>query len=213
MRERISWTGLILAVAVLTAGCAVRPPAEPSGGAGVTVVSTNETTTPAYGQSGEEVTTPTAIPQSDRDDVDVREIQRLLVPTLNDYRSGVAPPVFEDKRLSRIARKKSHHMATHDYVRHERPGGGDTTDWLDETDYACLSFGETLLKTHWNQSLYSLDGRKIADEGRMAAHIIELFDNSASHRTALLDATYRTVGVGVYVTADGAVYVTILLCN
>lgn len=168
---------------------------------------------PAYDQPDENVETPTAIASGPREDIAVTAVQRLVVSELNALRGRDTPTVFEDPRLSGVAQRKSIHMAKHGYFGHERPDGGDTLDWVGGTGYDCVNFGETLLKTYWKQPLTGLNGTKIQNESTLADHIVTSLARSPSHRAILVDSEYRTTGVGLYVTDDGTVYVTILMCN
>lgn len=208
---------LVAALVIVLAGCAVRPPPGPPSTEEPVNFSTNDsgeaTINSGYKQPGEQVTTATPIPRSPREDIDVRKVQRLVVTKLNRFRAGVDQPVFEDRRLSTIAQRKSYHMAKNGYFSHERPDGGKTGDWITAAEYTCLEYAENILKTHWKSPLKSLDGGNITSESQLASHVISTFDRSPPHRTAMLDGKFETVGIGVYVTDDGTVYVTMLLCD
>lgn len=210
---------LLLTVLVVSTGCAVRAPPESvtasdtvtDGGAESPV----EQTVPdrAYRRHDDPATTPTPPPASPRSDVNVTVVQRQVVTELDDLRRGLAPAVFEDPRLSAFARKKSYHMAANDYVGHQPPDGDRTLKWLKDAGYECGAFGETLLQTAWKAPIEELDGQTITTESGLAQEVVAGLADSPPHKQLLLSARYHTTGVGIYVTEDGTVYATILLCS
>lgn len=202
------WVAVLV---LLVAGCSVRPPAEVKTVGSIDVNTTNLPA--AQDNPPEEITTPTPAPTGPRDSIDIPLVQRLVVSELNKHRSDRLTTVLEDQRLSIIAGRKSYEMATEGYFAHERPDGGDMSDRLKKAGFQCGELSEILLKTYWNRTLQSLDGGSITDESTLAAEIIDGFADSPAHQQAMLGPEYGTVGVGIYITESGVVYVTLVLCE
>lgn len=204
----VTWWRILLVVMVMSAGCSVRPPGDveshtPGGTPQVSRVS----------EPNDAVVTPTPPSRGPREDIDVARLQRLLLAELNEFRAPRASPVLEDPRLSLVARNKSHHMATEGYFGHEGPDGKDVSDRLNEAEFSCLKETDTLLRTYWKTPIRGLSGGTLTNESSLAEYVVASFANSPPNREILVDSAYDIVGIGVYVTENGTVYVTFLFCN
>ncbi|MFB6177058.1 MAG: CAP domain-containing protein [Halobaculum sp.] len=175
--------------------------------------------TPAYEQPDSRPETPVAIPQrSPRDDINVTLAEQSFIDRLEAYRSDLGLDEFrEDPRLSRIARQKAYDMGTRGYFGHEDPetGGNGIGRRLARYDYACAEAAELISKTAWKTPLAgSGDGPiNLTTEQQLADHVLSGLDDSEPHREELRQANRTTVGVGMYVTAEGEVYTTVILCR
>jgi uncharacterized protein YkwD len=224
MRHNIKKRAIILSVVlvVVLAGCtsgnAPAIKSEKSGGFSPAPNATFASPTPAYEQPDTRPTTPEALPdKSPRDDINVTRAEQSILETLEEYRRAASlDTLTRDPRLSRIARQKSADMAKQGYFDHEDPEGGNGLGRrLATYDYACAGAAELLSKSAWNALLSGPDGdtHNLTAESRLAAHIIDGLDDSEPHRHHLRRENVTTVGVGMYVTADGTVYTTIILCR
>lgn len=203
---------IAVVVIVLLSGC----------GAYVTdLAATNETTTEApsplepessnhtgYNQSDDDVSTPDPLEnKTPRDDVNVTLVEGYLAGELNDYRSDEGlNTITRDSRLATIARRHSYDMAKRDFFGHENPDGQDLEDRLDENSYRCNPGAENIHRTGW-----MVENR--TTEEQLAYESMLSFMESAPHNENMLVPRFTTVGIGIYVTEDRHVFVTMLLCK
>ncbi len=79
-------------------------------------------------------------------------------------------------------------------------------DRLERSEYACGGGRENVQGFDWNTSRYQT-------EEEVAEEILRGFMKSAPHNTAMINPQMTTVGIGIYVTEDRLVYVTMNLCD
>lgn len=209
---------------VLFSGCAAQQGTPPrtvvdNGGFEPAPNATFASPTPAHEQPDSRPETPVAVPErSPRDDIDVALAERSFLEQLAEYRTDLdLDTLSADPRLSRIARQKAYDMGTRGYFSHHDPetGGDGIGRRLARYDYACAEAAELLSKTAWKTPLATTgdDPVNLTTESRLAEHVLAGLDGSDPHRQELRQANRTTVGVGMYVTGDGAVYTTVILCR
>jgi len=101
--------------------------------------------------------------------------------------------------LSGIALQHSRDMAERDYFDHQSPDGTGTGDRYRAYDHSDRSYAENIALRHPGP-LISIDD--------LADSIVDGWMDSQGHRENILQERFDTEGIGVYTTADGAVYVT-----
>lgn len=165
---------------------------------------------PKYGhrQPDDEVTTPEPLDTKTKmTGVNVTLLENILAEKLNHYRSvDDSGALVVDPRLARIARHHSYDMATREYVGHTNPDGVTFMNRLERSEYVCGGGRENVQGLLWNTN-------EIETEEGLAEKILRGFMKSAPHNTAMINPEMTTVGIGIYVTEDPIVYVTMNLCD
>lgn len=175
--------------------------------------------TPAHQQPDSRPETPVTVPErSPREDINVTLAEQSLLDRLDEYRASLdLDELRADPRLSRIARQKSYDMGTRGYFGHDDPetGGDGVGQRLARYDYACAEAAELISKTAWKTPLGTTgeDPVTLTTEEQLADHVLTGLDGSDPHQRELRQANRTTVGVGMYVTGDGTVYTTVILCR
>ncbi|MFK3735278.1 CAP domain-containing protein [Streptomyces sp. NPDC088090] len=95
-------------------------------------------------------------------------------------------PLRSEARLGRAAQGHADDMAARDYYAHDSPEGRDGGDRISATGYSWSAWGENIHK-----------GPKTP------ARAMEDWMESPAHRANILNCSFRDVGVGVALTADG----------
>lgn len=159
------------------------------------------------GQPDKEISTPVPlINKTSRGDINVTVTERLLTGELNEYRSkDNLNKLDPDSRLAIIARHHSYDMATREFFNHTNPDGQNHGDRLSNSSYKCFDSAENIHWTSWKT-------RNRTTEEELAYQTLLSFIESPPHNEAMLVPQYTTVGIGIYVTSDRQVFVTMLLC-
>ncbi|QLG62255.1 CAP domain-containing protein [Halorarum salinum] len=161
-----------------------------------------------FGQPDSAVSTPEPLHnKTPRGDINVTEAEKHLVAELNDHRlTNDLDTLVADPRLAVIARHHSYDMANRDFFDHENPDEQYLGDRLDESSYKCSPGAENIHLTGW------LTGNRTT-ERQLAYDSILSFMRSAPHNENMLTPQFTTTGIGIYVTEDRHVFVTMLLCK
>lgn len=159
------------------------------------------------GQPDKEISTPTPLTnKTSREDINVTLTEKLLTEELNEYRAGDHLNKLDpDYRLAIIARHHSYDMATREFFNHTNPDGQNHGDRLKNSSYKCFDSAENIHWTSWKT-------RNRTTEEELAYQTLLSFIESPPHNEAMLVPQYTTVGIGIYVTGDRQVFVTMLLC-
>ncbi len=169
------------------------PPVEPAATATATPAATS---TPAPAPTPTPSPTPTPTQQFASN---AREL--LLTAAINGERAAVGQAALtHDPGLSTVAKVRSLDMATNDYFGHVSPSGGTVVDLLIAFEVPFGALGENLANVS-------------GDVERSVAIAMEALMASAVHRDNILGGAYTRVGVGVAVTAEGAVIITMLFSD
>ncbi|MFF6791798.1 CAP domain-containing protein [Streptomyces filamentosus] len=95
-------------------------------------------------------------------------------------------PLRAEARLSRAAQGHADDMAARDYYAHDDPEGRDGGDRISAAGYSWSAWGENIHK-----------GPKTPERA------MEDWMDSPAHRANVLNCSFRDIGVGVTLTADG----------
>ncbi|WP_234312967.1 CAP domain-containing protein, partial [Streptomyces griseus] len=95
-------------------------------------------------------------------------------------------PLRVEARLSRAAQGHADDMAARDYYAHDNPEGRDGGDRITAAGYRWSAWGENIHK-----------GPKTPERA------MEDWMDSPAHRANVLNCSFRDIGVGVALTADG----------
>lgn len=125
-------------------------------------------------------------------------VQAAIVCLLNEERAALGLPVLEQEgRLGRSAHAHSADMVAHRYLAHQRAGGPDLFTRVHGAGYFKGARG----------GIYG-ENIGIAAEGRATPNdLVRAWMASPSHRTNIVHAGYRDIGVGiVFAPPDPAFY-------
>lgn len=141
-------------------------------------------------------------------------VERTVATEVNEFRTREATGrVVYSSGLAEIARYHSEDMARQNYTGHVGPDGETVADRFERFDYDCGSPSELILYTQYNQPFETADGTmRFTNESQLATGIIELWLRSPPHREALLSESWASIGVGVQLTDENRVYVTLNAC-
>ncbi|MFB7340941.1 CAP domain-containing protein [Streptomyces hydrogenans] len=95
-------------------------------------------------------------------------------------------PLRTETRLARAAQGHADDMAARDYYAHDSPEGRDGGDRISATGYSWSAWGENIHK-----------GPKTPERA------MDDWMDSPAHRANILNCSFRDIGVGVALTADG----------
>jgi uncharacterized protein YkwD len=116
--------------------------------------------------------------------------ESLLLAELNQARvENGRRAVLLDRRLAAAARAHALDMIAHDYFAHQMPGGPSAFDFIARTGVSYGFAGETLAL---NVSPDAVTAKLLDDP---------------PHRSIMLDARYRRVGISAVSTPSGELYV------
>ena len=129
------------------------------------------------------------------------ERELLLTVAINSERAAAGRAALaHDPGLSTVARVRSLDMATDDYFGHVSPSGETVVDLMIAFEVPFGALGENLANVS-------------GDVERSVAIAMEALMASPVHRDNILGGAYTRVGVGVAVTAEGAVIITMLFSD
>lgn len=137
-------------------------------------------------------------------DLDPERAAGLIEERANDARTarGLAP-LAADGDLATVAAGHSAHMAATGYVDHTRRDGTTISDRYAAAGIDCRG-GENIY--------VAPNGGLLVTESAVATAAVRAWLDSPGHRSALLNPAYERQGVGVAVSASGAIYVTQNFC-
>lgn len=148
------------------------------------------------------------------EEVNESEVGRMVASLVNGYRSEQeVPPLAYDGALAEIAKYHSDDMASEGYVGHTAPDGETVVDRYEGFGYDCESPGQLVLFTEYASHIRTENGTiPIYNEPQLGVGIFELWLESPEHREALLTQSWDDVGVGITITDEDLVYVTLNAC-
>ncbi|MFC9734086.1 CAP domain-containing protein [Streptomyces roseolus] len=132
-------------------------------------------------QTGAERAAPVAVPSRAADYVE----DVIALANAERDRAGCGP-LRSEARLARAAQGHADDMAARDYYAHDSPEGRDGGDRLTRAGYDWSAWGENIHK-----------GPKTPQR------VMDDWMDSPAHRANILNCSFRDVGVGVALTADG----------
>lgn len=141
-------------------------------------------------------------------------VERMVAAEVNEFRTRQPTGgVDYATGLAEIARYHSRDMANRNYTGHVGPDGETVADRFDRFDYECDSPNELILFTQYDQPFETSNGTmRFTNESELATGIVELWLRSSPHREALLSESWDSIGVGVHLTDENRVYVTLNAC-
>ena len=106
-------------------------------------------------------------------------------------------------------------MFARDYFSHTNPDGERPWDrYADVADATCSAYGENIAQNWVGVTVRTGDGtERYETNEEIAAAVVEQWLNSDGHRANILSTSYQSEGLGVYITAEGKVYVTQNFCG
>ena len=105
-----------------------------------------------------------------------------------------------DGTLTQIARQRALDMATNGYFAHTSPSGQTAFTLLGASGYAYAIAGENLARNNY-------------PDAQSVGVAMAGFMSSSSHRVNVLEPRYRSVGIGLAVTADGMKYFVVVFAG
>lgn len=141
---------------------------------------------------------------SDHSVIDGERLEMEIFNKVNEHRRnhGIDPFVHSE-RVRLIARLHSFDMGKQGYFNHTSPGGNNPRDRHNQYD-GCESPNENIAKIG---NLVNNNASKIAND------VVSMWTNSSGHNTTQLSDYYHVSGVGVYVTQNRSLYVTMNFCR
>ncbi|WP_280140442.1 CAP domain-containing protein [Halogranum gelatinilyticum] len=120
-----------------------------------------------------------------------------------------------DDTVASVSRAHSEDMDAREYFSHTNPDGERPWDrYADVADSTCSAYGENIAQNWVGVTVRTDDGsERYETSEEIAAAIVEQWMNSDGHRANILSTSYETEGLGVYITAEGKVYVTQNFCG
>jgi uncharacterized protein YkwD len=162
--------------------------------------------------------------------LDAQELARAIHDRVNDARrTHQLPPLAWTDSLHPLASTHSRDMAERDFFGHVNPSGEDVNDRARQLDLVCYrvlkdsmiakGFGENLYKStrfHRYQERYRNDRlqQRVYEWktlSEMADEVVTGWMNSPGHRRNILNRSYDTEIIAVYVD-DNQYFVTQVLC-
>lgn len=137
---------------------------------------------------------------------DIEALERAVHEATNEFRAEEEhDPLGYNEDLAKIARYHSRNMAKEGFfahVDHNERGGGDRADYF---GYPNTAISENLLRvtlpSHWDT--YE----------KVAVETVAGWEESQSHRAALLTTAHIVAGVGGYVTEERDMYMTMMFAD
>lgn len=152
----------------------------------------------------------------------IPSFEKSIHDQINQQRTENGLPALTlDARLSDIARSHSEDMANRGYFEHVTPEGVDPTGRGEAVGYICsksttYGIAENIFQTQTYDKIWYTNGvetsRDYLTPDALTQQIVIGWMNSPGHRQNILTGTYDREGIGVYVTANGMVYVTEDFC-
>lgn len=115
--------------------------------------------------------------------------------------------------LSDVASSHSQDMAEKGYTNHTGPSGETVADRYERFDLQCPNIGEVILYTHYDKPLETPNETvRYTTEGQLASGIVDSLMSSPQHRQAILNPSWKHVGIGIAMDDTNKVYVTVNFC-
>ena len=160
-----------------------------------------------------------------RPEFDISEIESRIHQMTNQERNqhGLSS-LNSDARLADIARKHSKDMAENNYFSQTSIDGKEPTDRAESAGYNCrkdygthytIGVGENLFQnclytSYVTRGVYT--SYNWNDIESLSSSTVQGWMDSPGHRKNILDKSYDSMGIGVAISQNDAVYVTQLFC-
>jgi uncharacterized protein YkwD len=126
--------------------------------------------------------------------------QELLQLHNQERARGGLAPLRSDAALVQVARNRAVDMASKNYFAHTSPSGETAFTLLARTGYGYRLAGENIARNNY-------------PDPQSAGVAMSGFMNSPTHRANMLDAGYRTVGIGAVAGAGGMKYIAVVFAG
>jgi uncharacterized protein YkwD len=152
------------------------------------------------------------------------DLEKRIHAVINRERTAHGlSPLARDEALSRIARGHSKDMAGRSFFSHDSPEGRDFLFRYRQQGYTCaLRIGDTIHTGAENialnnlyRSITTINGVAYHDWNtaeQIALSTVRGWMNSPGHRKNILTPHWLNQGIGVFISADGKVYITQNFC-
>ncbi len=166
-----------------------------------------------------------ALQRADKPEIRIPNLERRIHDLVNSERANKKAGKLDfDRQLAEIARAHSADMARRQFFDHTNPDGKIATDRGRAAGYLCQKFysgffTQGLAENIYRGNLYSrirITGTQRTYDWyspeEIAREVVEGWMDSKGHRRNILEKTYGKEGIGIFIDADGRVYVTQVFC-
>ena len=161
-----------------------------------------------------------AAPGKTRLRISPAKLARAVHDRINRDRRRQGLPTFRwDAALGRIAGKHSRDMARRKFFGHTSPDGTGPAQRYLQARYACgitvdgvLRSGAEVIYRHAPDNAERAVTGGVQSAGDIIGAAIEAWMRSEEDRTNVLSPHWQREGVGIFMTPDGAVYMTVNFC-
>lgn len=130
--------------------------------------------------------------------VSLNGLEQTMLTAHNSERAAAGfGPLEADATLTRLARQRALDMATRGYFAHTSPTGETAFTLLNGAGYGFTLAGENLARNNY-------------PDAQTVSVAMSGFMSSVSHRVNVLEPTFRRVGIGQVVAADGMKYFVVI---
>jgi uncharacterized protein YkwD len=146
---------------------------------------------------------------SDGDTFDSAVMEEHFHESINEIRrENGLEPLNNASTAASVSRAHSWDMYTRDFFEHQNPDGESPWDRYQDVASNCGSgYGENI---HYNEG-YLGDKHSTSEEA--AEFAVQSLMDSPPHRENILRERWDSEGIGIYISEDGAVYVTQNFCD
>jgi uncharacterized protein YkwD len=143
-------------------------------------------------------------------------VEQLVHERINEIRTGNGTAALDrNATVASVARAHSEDMHARDYFDHVNPDGEAPWDRYDDVaGGTCTAYGENIAYNWLDRRVQTEDGiERYETSEDVAAAIVEQWMESSGHRRNVLSDRWTSEGIGVYVAADGQIFVTQNFCG
>lgn len=141
---------------------------------------------------------------SDHQEFDGVLMENLIFELVNENRTENGEDTFVlSNRVRLIARLHSKDMADRGFFNHTNPDGEGSSERHQEYDGCDIT----------NENIAKWESPPTSNESEIAREIVDGWMNSAGHKANIMTSYGNVAGVGVYVTQNRTVYVTMNFCR
>lgn len=205
---------------IFLAGCASSTPVTTENDNTITKTeSVDQVTTPLEDQTVEHVP---EMPYrrielgSNISNLNVTYVENRVLLRVNSHRGNQSTgSLVHDEELSKIARYHSYRMVVANFYDHVDPKIGGPSIRMNRMGYNCPhKIGENIHAVPYNATLDRWNQTfDLSTEDGIAEFIVESWNHSRPHRIGMLDEEYEVAGVGIFVSKDGRILVTMEFCG
>lgn len=152
-------------------------------------------------------TNTTGVPEvdaSEHPEIDGEDLEREIFDKVNEKRETTGKePFIQSERVRLIARLHSKDMVERDFFNHTNPDGQGSTERHQEYDGCEMP----------NENIAEWGPLPTTDIENISRVIVDGWSNSSAHNSIQMSDYYRVAGVGVHVTEEKELYVTMNFCR